>query len=108
MHGANKRTGVGTGTTISACHLSEYALYPPDYARDVIEQDIGNALAEDDPEMFAILESTARGAGTYAYRLWNKNVELGDQAEWHPILPAVVFRIYSCVGTTTRLASRAT
>ncbi len=85
VHGANKRTGVGTGTRISAAHLSEYAIYPPDYARDVIEQDIQNALAEDDPEMFAILESTARGAGTYAYNLWNKNVELGDQAEWHPI-----------------------
>lgn len=85
VYGANKRTGVGTGTRISAGHLSEYSLWHPDYARDVIEQDIGNALAEDDPEMFAILESTARGAGTYAYRLWNKNVELGEQAEWHPI-----------------------
>lgn len=72
--------------TLSACVAnSEFCVWHPDYARDVIEQDIQNALAEDDPEMFAILESTARGAGTYAYRLWNKNVELGEQAEWHPI-----------------------
>lgn len=85
VQAANKRTGVGTGTRINAGHLSEYGLWHPDYARDVIEQDVGNALAEDDPEMFCILESTARGAGTYSYRLWNKNVELGDQAEWHPL-----------------------
>ena len=84
-YGANKRTGVATGTRISAAHLSEYSVWLPSYARDVIEQDVGNALAEDDPDMFAILESTARGAGNYAYRLWNKNVELGDQAEWHTL-----------------------
>lgn len=72
--------------TLSACvSNSEYGLWQQDYARDVIEQDIGNALAEDDPDMFCVLESTARGAGNYSYRLWNKNVELGEQAEWHPL-----------------------
>jgi len=85
VQAANKRTGVGQGVRISAAHLSEYSDWQPDYARDVIEEDLGNALAEDDPDMFAILESTPKGAGTYSYRLWNKNVELGDQAEWHPI-----------------------
>lgn len=85
VQAANKRTGVGQGVRISAAHLSEYADWHPDYARDVIEEDLGNALAEDDPDMFAILESTAKGAGNYSYRLWNKNVELGEQAEWHPL-----------------------
>lgn len=85
VQAANKRTGVGQGVRISAAHLSEYADWHPDYARDVIEEDLGNALAEDDPDMFAILESTAKGAGNYSYRLWNKNVELAEQAEWHPL-----------------------
>ncbi len=85
VQAANKRTGVGQGLRLSAAHISEYADYNQDYARDVIEEDLGNALAEDDPDMFAILESTAKGAGNYSYRLWNKNVELGDQAEWHAL-----------------------
>lgn len=85
VQAANKRTGVGQGVRISAAHASEFADWHPDYARDVIEEDLGNALAEDDPDMFAILESTAKGAGNYSYRLWNKNVELGEQAEWHAL-----------------------
>lgn len=85
VQAANKRTGVGQGVRISAAHCSEYADWHPDYARDVIEEDLGNALAEDDPDMFAILESTAKGAGNYSYKLWNKNVELAEQAEWHPL-----------------------
>ena len=85
VQAANKRTGVGTGTRINAGHLSEYSLWNQDYAVDVIEKDLGNALAEDDPEMFAILESTAQGTGNYSYRLWKKNVELAEQAEWHPL-----------------------
>lgn len=85
VQAANKRTGVGQGVRISAAHLSEYSDWNQDYARDVIEEDLGNALAEDDPTMFAILESTAKGTDNYSYRLWNKNVELGDQAEWYPL-----------------------
>jgi len=85
VQAANKRTGVGQGVRISAAHISEFCDFNQDYARDVIEEDLGNALAEDDPSMFAILESTAKGTGNYAYRLWNKCVELGESAEWHPI-----------------------
>ena len=85
VQAANKRTGVGTGTRINAGHLSEYSLWNQEYAVDVIEKDLGNALAEDDPDMFAILESTAQGTGNYSYRLWKKNVELAEQAEWHPL-----------------------
>jgi hypothetical protein len=83
VQAANKRTGVGQGVRISAAHLSEYADWNPAYARDVIEEDLGNALAEN-AETFAVLESTGKGLG-YAYDLWNKNVELGDEAEWHPV-----------------------
>ena len=85
VQAANKRTGVGQGVRISAAHCSEFADWNPDYARDVIEEDLGNALAEEDPDMFAILESTAKGCGNYSYRLWNKNMELAEQAEWHPL-----------------------
>ncbi len=85
VQAANKRTGVGQGLRLSAAHCSEFSDWHPDYARDVIEEDLGNALAEDDPDMFAILESTAKGAGNYSYRLWNKNCELAEQAEWHPL-----------------------
>lgn len=83
VQAANKRTGVGVGVRISAAHLSEFALWNQDYARDVIEEELGNALAENQ-ETFAVLESTGNGMG-YSYDLWNKNVEMGDDAEWQPV-----------------------
>tara|TARA_R110000868_G_scaffold58624_2_gene180832 strand:+ start:4361 stop:6709 length:2349 start_codon:yes stop_codon:yes gene_type:complete len=85
VQAANKRTGVGQGVRITAAHISEYSDFDQNYARELIEADLGPALAEEDPSMFAILESTAKGTGNYSYSLWNKNVELGDQAEWHPV-----------------------
>lgn len=72
--------------TLQACVAnSEFSDWNQNYARDLIEADLGPALAEEDPSMFCILESTAKGTGNYSYDLWNKNVELGDQAEWHPV-----------------------
>src|SRR4029077_7486267 len=33
----------------------------------------------------AILESTAKGANTYAHRLWKRCVSLGENADWTPV-----------------------
>jgi hypothetical protein len=77
-------------TTLQACVAnSEYALVPDEDSRSVIEQDLAHALAEN-PETFAILESTGRGMN-FAYRLWKKNVELHEQAEWETLFLPVFF-----------------
>jgi hypothetical protein len=53
-------------------------------AAEVIDGDLVNALVED-WDTIAALESTAKGSGNYFHRLWLRNVELGESAEWHPI-----------------------
>ena len=50
----------------------------------MVVPDSGNALAED-PYTFAFLESTAKGAGTYAHKLWRRQVAMAEMAEWHPL-----------------------
>jgi intein/homing endonuclease/phage FluMu protein Com len=84
VQAANKRTGVGQGIRVSCAHISEYCDWTESDAREVIEEDLGHALADND-ETFAILESTGKGAGTYAHKLWKKNVRLGAQAKWYPL-----------------------
>lgn len=84
VEAANKMSGVGQGLRISAAHISEYADYEEFRCKAIIEADLGGAIAENS-ESFAVLESTAKGAGTYAHRLWNKNVELAEKAEWYPL-----------------------
>lgn len=86
--GANKLTGVGQGRSINACHLSELTDVDEDKAREIMEEDVGNALAEG-PETFAIWESTGKGAGSYSHKLWNKQIELLElsesNVEWFPL-----------------------
>lgn len=79
----SQMSGIGQGLTLRAAHLSEYTDADPHQAREAIEGDTKEALSEE-PGTFAILESTGKGAGTYSHKLWRKNVELGDEAEWVP------------------------
>lgn len=84
VQAATQMSGIGQGITINAAHLSEYSDWDQDKAQECIEGDLGNALA-DGPQTFAILESTGRGAGSYSHRLWRKNVELKERADWVPV-----------------------
>lgn len=83
VNAANKLTGVAQGYSVNACHASEYPSWEDRRAREIIEEDLGNALAAG-PETFAFLEGTAKGSGSYAHRLWIKNVNAGDDAKWFP------------------------
>lgn len=80
--GANSITGVGQGITISFLHASEASDWPN--AESILEGDVGNALVES-PDTIAVIESTAKGAGAFFHKLWLKNVELGERAEWLPL-----------------------
>lgn len=79
-----KSGGVGQGIRLSAVHFSEFADTDDWIAKEIIDEDMVNALVEDQ-NTFAILESTAKGANRYAHKLWKRCVELGDEAEWCPI-----------------------
>jgi hypothetical protein len=76
--------GVGQGIRLSACHVSEFADFEDHIAREIIDEDMGNALVES-ADTFAILESTAKGANRYAHHLWKRCEELERDAEWFPV-----------------------
>lgn len=82
--GATSITGIGQGYALAGVHLSEWADWSPEKARTIIEEDIQYALA-DSPYTFGILESTAKGAGTYAHEFWKRMERMGDQAPWRPL-----------------------
>lgn len=90
VQAATKLTGVGQGRTLNCVHCSEYADWPDYKAVEIIQEDIQNAIAED-PDTFAFLESTAKGAGRYAHKLWRKQVSLGENAHWFPLFLAWFF-----------------
>ncbi len=83
VNAANKLTGVAQGYSVSAVHASEFPSWEEGRAREIIEEDLGNALAPG-PETFAFLEGTAKGAGTFAHKLWIKSFNLGDDSKWFP------------------------
>lgn len=82
---ATQRTAIAQSMTLRALHASEFSSWPQETARQAIIGDIPHALAEQDPDMFAVLESTGHGAGSFAHKLWLQNMDLGDQAHWHPV-----------------------
>lgn len=84
VKGANAVTGVGQGLKLNCVHASEFADWPDKKAKEIISEDMVNALV-DSPQTFAILESTAKGANRFAHHLWKKNVERGLEAEWFPV-----------------------
>jgi hypothetical protein len=77
-------SGVGEGRRVDAAHVSEFAGYDEDRAVEIIDEDLGNAL-DDNVEVFAFAESTAKGAGTYAHRLWRACISRAERAEWYPL-----------------------
>lgn len=85
IQAATQQGGIGQGRRISAAHISELGDWPEDIAREAIEGDLRHALAERSVRTFAVIESTAKGAGTYYHKLWNSSVALGDKASWSTI-----------------------
>jgi len=83
VQAANQKTGVGQGVRISVAHISELGDYQYDKARQIIEGDLGHALVES-PETIAVIESTGKVAGSYFHKLWRRQVELGERADWEP------------------------
>lgn len=79
---ANKLTGVGQGIRVNQLHASEFSDWYN--AEQVIEEDMKYALVND-VSTIAILESTAKGVGNYSHQLWERMVELGDDAAWKPL-----------------------
>lgn len=75
---------VGQGMRLSAVHCSEWASWDDQTAKEIIDEDMGNALVEDEGT-FAILESTAKGANRYAHKMWKRCIEMAEAAEWHPL-----------------------
>lgn len=91
VKGANSTTGVGQGMKLSAVHASEIADYDDATAKEIINEDMKNAIAEDDPDAFAIMETTAKGSNRFIHKLWKRNVYLAatGKEEWYPLfLPA--------------------
>lgn len=84
VQAATKMTGVGQGRSLNCCHLSEMCDWPDWKAVEIIQEDIHNAIAED-VDTFAFLESTAKGAGRYAHKLWRRQVEMGENCQWYPL-----------------------
>ena len=84
VQAANQISGVGQGYRLNAIHFSEYCDVDDSRAKEIIDGDLVNALAEN-VDSFAILESTAKGAGRYSEDLWRANVDLAEQAEWYPL-----------------------
>jgi hypothetical protein len=84
VQSAMQTTGVGQGYRLSAVHASEYSDWEERRAKEIIDGDLRYALSEK-PKTFAILETTAKGAGTYTESLWLANVKLAERAEWYPL-----------------------
>lgn len=83
---ATQYTGLGTGRRITGAHLSELGLWQQKTAKSTVEGDMREALAEDSPLSFAIIESTGRGAGSYYHHLYKTQKDLGDgKQEWFTV-----------------------
>src|SRR3990167_7793634 len=91
VQAATQLTGVGQGLRLSAVHASEISDWYPLKAKQIIDGDMVHALAEEDPEMFAIIETTGKGAGTYTEDLWLSCIELGERADWYPLFTPFFF-----------------
>jgi hypothetical protein len=82
--GATTKSGVGQGIRLSVFHGSEFTEWDEWKAREIIEEDVPNAMDESG-ETLAALESTAKGAGNYSHSLWLKAEKLGDKSMWTPV-----------------------
>ena len=90
VQGATQNVGVAEGETINTSHLSEFGSWSADKARKVIMGDFRWALP-DSPGTTAILETRVQRASRFAERLWESMVDLGDDADWHPLFIPIYF-----------------
>lgn len=85
---ATRKGGLGQGYRLNAFHGSEFTSW--DNLRRSLEEDLKYALVNS-PETIALLESTAKGAGTESHKFYNKCADLAEKAEWESIfLPSFV------------------
>lgn len=82
---AGQYSGVGQGIRLNIAHISELADFQEEVARDIVQADLGNALALDSAKTLAMIESTAKGAGTYYHELCTGNIQAGEKASWHVV-----------------------
>lgn len=93
LQSSKQSSGVGQGVRISMAHISEISDMRDEVAREIIQADLGNALAVESADTMAVIESTARGAGRYYHTLFKKNKEAGVNAEWQTVfIPAFMER----------------
>lgn len=79
---SNKKSGLGRGQRVTAFHATEISDWRS--LDEILENEIKHALVKS-PETLAILESTPKGAGTQSHALWQRMVELGDDADWYAL-----------------------
>ena len=79
---ANRKGGLGQGYRLNAFHGSEFTSW--NNLQGTLEEDLKYALVNS-PETIAILESTAKGAGTESHSFYKKCVNLGDKADWEAV-----------------------
>jgi hypothetical protein len=90
VQGATQNVGVAEGQTINTAHLTEFGSWSPHKARKVIVGDFRWALP-DHASTTAILETRVQKASRFAERLWETQVELGDDADWYPLFIPIYF-----------------
>lgn len=79
---ANRKGGLGQGYRLNAFHGSEFTSWQD--LQGTLEEDLKYALVNS-PDTIAILESTAKGAGTESHAFYKKCANLGDKADWEPV-----------------------
>ncbi len=90
VQGATQNVGVAEGETVNAAVLSEIGSWDKVKARKIIVSDFRWALP-DAENTFAVLETRVRQASKFVERLWEANVELGENASWHPLFIPIYF-----------------
>ena len=79
---ANRKGGLGQGYKLNGFHGSEFTSWIK--FSEALEEDLKYALVNSQ-ETIAILESTAKGAGTPAHVFYKKCMDLAEKSDWEAI-----------------------
>jgi hypothetical protein len=79
---STKKGGMGQGYKLNAFHGSEFTAWGN--LKESLEEDLKYALVNH-PDTIAILESTAKGAGTPSHHFYTKCEELAERSDWEPV-----------------------
>ena len=79
---ATRKGGLGQGYKLNAFHGSEFTAWAN--LRESLEEDLKYALVNHQ-DTIAILESTAKGAGTASHAFYNKCVDLAERSDWEAV-----------------------